>query len=256
LDRGDSQTQQDGFMKADHRKELKSNALAHGLEQLYGKAKSGSNLLWGGLVLVLVLGVGYWWWTGSAANKASDAWATYWMHRESGATLDDVTGRLKGTTAEKAARLAHADQLYSDGYSALFTKSPKTAQKKFTDATELYEAVSKQSSDPELGLRASVGAARCQECLGELERARWFYQDAVDRFGKQLRAESGTPHPLVAEAQKRIEALASAEALAVYGANGPADKRWPQRFSNVEHQPAKTPTTPSSDQRPSPLGGP
>jgi tetratricopeptide (TPR) repeat protein len=220
-------------MKAEHRKELHTNVLADSLGRFVDKAKSGSGLIWGGLIVLVALGVAWWWWTASSANRASDAWAAYWNNRDSVTDIESISGRLKGTAAEKAAKLALADQLYKSGYHALFDKTPKEAQASFSKAFEVYDELAQASVAPEIGVRAVLGAAKCQESLGELERAIYFYDEAVSRFDKPLRNPSGEQHPLVAEAERRAKELREGTAVAFYrGKNG--EKPWPYRLPLIE----------------------
>jgi tetratricopeptide (TPR) repeat protein len=233
-------------MKADHRKELHTNALADHLGKFVTKAKSGSGMIWGGLLLIIALGVAWWWWTGSSANRATDAWTTWWYNRDTAADLENpsVANRLKGTSADKAAKLALADHHYEDGYNDLFRKDPKRAQKKFEDAFKVYEELSKASADPELGVRALLGAAKCQESLGEVDRAVYYYDETVAKFDKTLRTASGQQHPLVAEAEKRAAELRDGAAIAFYG--GKNGKGWPDRLPTIGQEPPKpTPDAPT-----------
>jgi hypothetical protein len=239
-------------MKAQQRHELHQNALATYLGKSYEKAKSGSSVLWGGLLLVVAIAIAYWWWTAVAADRATDAWTSYYNNRDSVDGLEQMAPRLKGSAAEKAAQLTMADQLYDDGYRQLFQKSPKSAMEKFNKAFTIYEELSQKAGTTEIGLRATIGAAKCQESIGEVARAIYFYEDVVTRFDKTFRSPTGEQqqHPLVADAQRRAKLLKDSDGLAFYGEGG---RRWPNRLPTIEHEVPKAPPIPSGalDTKPS-----
>jgi hypothetical protein len=64
--------------------------------------------------------------------------------------------------------------------------------------------------------------------MGDLEQARKYYQQAVDRFGSELASADGDWHPLVAEARKKLELLDSNAGAAFYLA-GAGHAGWPKR---------------------------
>lgn len=183
-------------MKAAERKELHSNALKQiGQEIIHGGWKV-PRLVWVLPLIVLVVGVGYWFWAGIAANRTTAVWAYFWAVRDGFDTSAEQ--QLKGTVAELAFKLDQADRQYNQGYERLATL-PKLAVEDLKKAAENYEQISKNSgATPLMVLTALSGAAKSEESLGEVPRALFFYQAIIDRFAKE---SDWAEHPLVKEAQ-------------------------------------------------------
>jgi tetratricopeptide (TPR) repeat protein len=226
-------------MKAEHRKELQTNALASQVTKLMERTRSSSGVVWALLLLIVVVGLVYWWWTGRTVTKISAAWRDYWRSRESAEGLKLTMDDLKGTAAERAAKLSRADLLYEEGYQALF-KNPAEARKSFDEAAELYDELAGARIDsPEFTMRALLGAGKCQESVGELDRAKHYYNELISRFGGQKDAQ-GSPHPLLADARKRLEHLDAAGGLAAFY------KNWPGRLPKISMAEPKKPEPPRS----------
>lgn len=225
-------------MKAGQRHQLQTNYLADQMGKLWQGSKSSSGMLWGVLLLVVALGIAYWWWTANSANRISIDWQTWWNDRSSPLAIqfmpDDELAKIadhyRSTAADHAAQLTLADQLYEKGYQTTFSESALAAAKHFEKASAIYEALAPVASTQEVALRALVGAARCQESLGEVDQARAFYQKVVDRYAAELKGPNGVVHPLVADAQQRVAALGTkGDGLAFYR-DVEGVKPWPLRL--------------------------
>lgn len=193
-------------MKAVERKELQTNALKQAGQNLLHGGLKVPRLVWVLPLIVIVVGVGYWFWSGIAANRTTAVWAYFWTVRDG---LDpSAEKQLKGTVAELAYKLDEADRLYNKGYERL-AAMPRLAVEDLKNASKLYEEISKTSGASALMvLTALSGAAKCEENLGEVQRAMFFYQNVIDRFGKQ---GDWTEHPLVRDARSIHEQLAKAD---------------------------------------------
>lgn len=216
-------------MKAEHRKELHTNYLADRLGKMYQKAGTSNSAIWWGLVLLVALGVAYWWWTARSSRALTAAWTSYWNNRDSVQGAEELAAKQKGTPVEAPAELAQADNLYSDAYNMFFSM-PAEARKKFTRASEVYEALAKATSNVDIAVRATLGAAKSQEWLGDLEQARQLYADVAAKYAE---------HPLAAEARTRAEKLAA-------GADADVNfyDEWPKRLPDITHGNLKPPPLP------------
>lgn len=213
-------------MKAGHRKELQTNILADKLGQFYTKARSSTNLILWVVGVVVVLGVAFWWWSSRAVSANSRAWEEYWTNRESLTGLENASDRLKGTSAERAAKLTEADRLYNDAYNTFF-RSPAEARERFGQALKLYTELSDNpGNSADLAVRGLLGTAKCHEWLGDAESARSTYQRIADKYDT---------HPLAENARERLSALDKGDTAAFY-------KDWPARLPEVV--PGKPPAAP------------
>jgi hypothetical protein len=218
-------------MKAEVRKKLETNELQDQVSRLFRRTKQSPAMLWVVLGLVIVVGAIYWFWSGLAANRATDAWMAYWNNR------GESPEKLKGTAADRAAQLATADGSYDAGMRLLFN-TPVAARDYFKKAADQYEALAKTSgSSLDITLRALMGIAKSQEALGETAKAKQSYEQVISRFG------TGTykDHPLVVESNKRFQALGTqtSDAAAFY-------QNWPDRLPQSSmggRPPSATPPT-------------
>ncbi len=205
-------------MKAGHRKELQTNILADKLGQWYTQARSSTSIVLWVIGVIVVLGVAFWWWSNRAVSANSRAWEAYWINRESLSGLESAADRLKGTSAERAAKLTEADRLFNDAYNTFF-RAPTEARERFGQALKLYAELSDNpGNSSDLAVRGLLGAAKCHEWTGELDQARAAYQRIIDTYDA---------HPLAENARNRLTELGDGgEAVAFY-------KDWPARLPEV-----------------------
>lgn len=187
-------------MKAEERHRLAENDLSKGLTQLTTSVKRPSSMILFMLGLIVALGIVYWYWSSTAANRISRAWIQYYEQRD---RLGDVPEQWKSGPAGHAIQLGAADQAFDRGFSQLFI-DPQQALKEFDQAAQQYEALSKTASHPEIQLRAMIGAARASENLGDVTKAISFYDAAINKYGSN---NEWKDHPLLKDARSHKEKL-------------------------------------------------
>lgn len=197
-------------MKAAHRKELQTNALADRVGKLYESVKSGpkstSAFVW--LFVLLALGaLAAWKYFGSTNPETESArWvslrqATHdpgLMARD----LQNLVDSSKTTVQGRAARYQQARLDLRMGQESLVAAEPKVrtdALDRLRNARDLYEQLVRESKDfPILYQEALLGLATAEETLagisidesgaayGNLDRAQAFYQKLVQFNLRQL----------------------------------------------------------------------
>ncbi len=191
-------------MKAEERHRLAENDLVKGLNQISTGIKRPSNMILLMVGLVVVLGIVYWYWSTTAANRVSRAWVQYFERRDS---LEDVPPNWKSGPAGQAIQLGIADKSFERGFTRLFL-DPQMALKEIEQAAQQYEELSKIASNSDIQLRSLVGAARSNENLGEANKAVGFYDKVIEKFGN---SNDWKDHPLVKDSKQRKEKLASTD---------------------------------------------
>ncbi|HQR41718.1 MAG TPA: hypothetical protein PLX97_03520, partial [Gemmatales bacterium] len=114
-------------MKAEERHHLAENDLNKAINQLATGTKRPSSMILLMVGLVVLLGVVYWYWSSTAANRVSRAWIQYYEQRD---TLEDAPAQWKSGPAGQAVQLGAADLVYERGFSRLFLL-PEQALKEF-----------------------------------------------------------------------------------------------------------------------------
>jgi len=189
-------------MKAEERHRLAENDLSKGLTQLTTGVKRPSNMIILMLGLIVALGIVYWYWSSTAANRVSRAWIQYYEQRD---RLADAPEQWKSGPAGHAIQLGAADQAFDRGFSQLFI-DPQQALKEFEQAAQQYESLSKTASHPEILLRALIGAARSNENLGDVTKSISFYDAAINKYGTN---NDWKDHPLLKDARSHKEKLSA-----------------------------------------------
>jgi tetratricopeptide (TPR) repeat protein len=182
-------------MKAEHRKELKSNALAHAVERVLEGVKAGPSrnavIFWGllAVVVIAILGGRY------VYQRTQESRSALWMQLDeqdqklSGSsdlgqvdtTLKEIEEAAKensGAPAARIMRFTRARTLLRLGVERLASAADhKQAVSQLEEARDLYAKLAEESSDvPELAQEALMGAAKAKESLGEVEDALTDYQ--------------------------------------------------------------------------------
>jgi tetratricopeptide (TPR) repeat protein len=173
-------------MKAQHRKELKTNSLAEALGEFVQGLKAPPStttiVFWVFVLLAVGLGIGWWFWSAQAAQTAS----ALWLQDANATNLDElqsIADKNPGTVAARVARFQKARvQLRKglDGMCALFEKERTEAQKQIEEAGQLYEQLAKEADHPVLVQEALLGAATAKESLGDVDGALAFYKQLAD----------------------------------------------------------------------------
>lgn len=242
-------------MKAEERHRLQQNALRTGLNKLATETKSASSTFWGVLLLVVVVVVCYFWWTHNTSRAISASWVHYWESRSAAERLDFTpTDELEKTmnnfstkSPAQVAKLTFADEMYEKGFQTMFRKSPADAASNFTEAGKVYEELATAGGVPvDVTARALLGAGVCQESMGDVERAKHFYNELLDRYGGDKSSES--TRPSVVEARRRKQELESKDGMAFYG-SGQDRAAWPKRLPAVNRS-TKPPEKPAGEALP------
>jgi tetratricopeptide (TPR) repeat protein len=217
-------------MKADHRKELVTNALADYLGNALQHAKEGPSqktLLYAGIVLLVVaIGGAFWYFSSLAKGKDSARWEQ-WNALTQGTDagvdyqeLNKLADKYPGTDIETRKRLYELDKFERDNAGtaqarlARFqiarllmrrtdpfgTRLPAEDEaKRLAKARELYQKLADESGDvPALAQEALLNTAKVSEDLGDFDTARKFYERLKKDHPKS---------PYLAAADKALERL-------------------------------------------------
>ncbi len=193
-------------MKAEHRHELKTNALAETMARVVQAVKAGPSrnalLIWGGVILLaVILGViGFFIWRGR-----SEARSALWVkvddaeRRLDAATtpqeVDDALDDAKkladakensGTLAARVLKFDRARTLFRRGLEHLTADYDK-AVSDLTEARDLYRGLAGESSDNDrdtavLAQEALMNVAKANESLGDLDEALKGYQKLAGKY--------------------------------------------------------------------------
>ncbi len=179
-------------MKAEHRKELMTNSLAHRLGDAVQSMKEGPSrgtvyaLVAVGLIVLLIVVWRY------MASSAEEADSTRWL------LLDEVNSpeRLKallendkvsGHIQGRLARIDEARRALHDGLRQLGAggEARKKALEEIQRAAELYDTLVGECADkPLVHQQVLMGAAKARESLGEADRAKSYYQQLQQKYGQ------------------------------------------------------------------------
>jgi hypothetical protein len=176
-------------MKAEHRKELRTNVLYERLTHLWQDLKAGPNTSTIVFCLVILVAaglvVGWRLWRNHTMATTSASWV-----KDYNATkldeLQDVAKDYSGTTAAMAAQFEEARTQLRQGLEKLAAADEKErtdAADKVEAAGKLYEQLAKDTDArtyPFLVQEALMGAAKARESLGRLDDALGFYKKLAD----------------------------------------------------------------------------
>jgi tetratricopeptide (TPR) repeat protein len=177
-------------MKAEHRKELMTNTLAHRLGEAVQSMKEGPSrgtvfaLAVVGVLVILFL---VWRYLAASAEESDSArwlqWDSLTTPEQLQAFLEnkDVEGQMQG----RLARLEEARRRLYEGLRQLGNPGTrKKALEELKKAAGLYEQLLEEFADkPLLHQQALMGAAKAQESLGDAEQARHYYQQLQTKYG-------------------------------------------------------------------------
>jgi hypothetical protein len=181
-------------MKAEHRKELHTNALADHLGKWMQALKTGpkptSLVVWVFVVLAVALVAGWFWY----AQKSGEERSQLWLRFDTAASLGDLemlAEKHHGTQVATMSQFQEARIKLREGLKDLYAAIPDSrnqARDKVKEAGELYEKLAPQASSmPVLHQEALLGAASARESLGDIPGAIGFYGQLKDSYTK------GTP---------------------------------------------------------------
>jgi hypothetical protein len=196
-------------MKAEHRKELMTNTLAHRLGEAVQSMKEGPSrgtilvLVAIGLIVVLVF---LWRYFADSAEESDSARWLRWDSLSSPGQLKafvedkDAQGHMQG----RLARIEEARRALYDGLRELGgTGTRKDALEDIKRAAELYGGMVNECADkPLLHQQVLMGAAKANETLGSLDEARNYYRQLTQKYGDTV---------LGKEAAEQLQRLEQAE---------------------------------------------
>ncbi len=174
-------------MKAEHRKELESNVLAHQIERAYEGLRRGPSrtaLIWVGVaavVLVVYLLFRYFMWSSESTTSER------WLKLDSVLFPDQLTkvlseDDLKGTEAGRLARFKEARMNLREGMRVL-GNNPTEGVEKLESATKTYEELAQSPGRVALlHQEALSGTAKGYEALGDTDKAASFYKKLADEY--------------------------------------------------------------------------
>jgi hypothetical protein len=175
-------------MKAEHRKELRTNVLYERLTNLWQDLKAGPNTatIVFCLVILLVAGAVVGW---RIVHSRDLAWrSAAWVKDYNADKVDDfqdVANKYKGTQAAMVARFAEARAQLRQGLEKLASSDEKErgeAADKVKNAGDLYAGLVTDAKDyPLLVQEALMGAAKARESQGDLDGALNYYRDLAGR---------------------------------------------------------------------------
>jgi len=170
-------------MKSERRHELQHNTLADGIIKTAELLKPYQNMIMGGVIVVLLIIVGYTWWARESEAQATQAWDELNAVVDSGnmPKLTGVIDNYPGTNVAHMAAVVLADYHLGEGCNRLFT-SKATGQDELSKAVRFYEMVLQECRTPSLVERATFGLARAKESKGELAEAERLYNEVSTRW--------------------------------------------------------------------------
>jgi tetratricopeptide (TPR) repeat protein len=196
-------------MKAEHRKELMTNTLAHRLGEAVQGMKEGPSrgtlfvLAAAGVILILIL---IWRYLATSAEESDSArwlkWDSLTTRGQLKAFVEDK--EMQGQPQGRLGRLDEARRALHNGLQQL--GSPGTRKDALADiqkAAELYDQLAGEFADkPLLHQQVLMGAGKAHESLGDAEQARTYYQQLKDKYSNTVFGE---------DAAKQLQRLDEAE---------------------------------------------
>jgi tetratricopeptide (TPR) repeat protein len=218
-------------MKAEHRHELKTNALAETLGRALHGLKTGPSrhsLLIGvvAVVAAVVIVTGFFIWKGQRDGRSA-LWQKLDVAEgtlDNAGNSDDLQGALTKfkeladqnphTIPGSAARFDRARVLLRQGLERLYSPDRDAAVADLKEARKLYADLAGDSfirdSHPLLAEEAMMGVAKADESLGDLDKALDGYKNLVKTFPKGAlheQADSRAKYLDDADNRNRVKAL-------------------------------------------------
>jgi len=192
-------------MKAQHRHELKTNALAEWIAHLPQWAREqGKMVIYISVVAVLIIGSGLWYWrkitvesvqqqleftnliARLSQNKMqilmgqSRGTDTSFTLIESAAALDTMAGSAKDEQMAALALIKRAEALRAGLHYRQQSVNYTELQTTINEAKAVYnKALEKAANHPSIGAMARFGLGLCEEEFGNFEGARKIYRDII-----------------------------------------------------------------------------
>jgi hypothetical protein len=200
-------------MKAQHRKELHTNALADRLGRLLQSAKTGPSrtaaVIWSLVLLAAAVLLG--WFAYDRYSKKENS--TEIRELEEASTREDyekIANAHPNTPAGRIARILFARLSLREGLDHFYAGMPDdraAAKKKIEQARDTYEKLAKDCKDsPLLVQECLMGAAKSRESLGDFDGALATYQQlARDHKESYLGTEAAARAEALSDHDKRTQ---------------------------------------------------
>ncbi len=177
-------------MKAEHRHELQSNALADWIATSADKVKPYTSLI-SVLCVVVAIGIGVIMYLRSMERRGKAEASEQLINALQGSGAGELQAMIadyRGTEPAIVAQLVLAEQQLDAGADTLFSNKP-AARENLSKAAESFALAKDQAQDPMLRAWALFGLARAHESMGELDRARSDYQALRKEYPDSALAE-------------------------------------------------------------------
>jgi hypothetical protein len=199
-------------MKAEHRKELQTNALADRMGRVIQgmkKRPSRGSFLTVVLVIFVVLAVAFFLWRRSSANqRESDRWVDFSRTQEE-RSLDYVMNKYPDTIQSRLAEIQLAwIELYEGGIKMLGIDANRATQNIAKAKAKYQRILAEVKDDPVLAPEARYALAVAEESLA-VEDARTHLSAAKDLYSAVAKDYPKSAH--AKEAEKRAKQLANPE---------------------------------------------
>lgn len=170
-------------MKTERRHELQHNELADFLTDVGEKAKPYAKAILGVALAALVILCAYLYLNKRAESEEALSWDEAWtaINSRSQGALREVIDKYPNKPAAHWSQLVLADIELSRGETSLFSRKAE-GRDQLRSAFEDYQHVKENAVHPLLREQALYGMARAQESLGELGKARGFYEEIFKNY--------------------------------------------------------------------------
>lgn len=206
-------------MKSEQRHELEKNVLADRIGNGIESAKPMLPIIFGTIAVVVVLALGWGWYSSVTRGQAAVAWTDYYFSLDTSndpASYFDLTARdaeaflevadkFPSSPAGKWAFQTAGGRFLEQGIEALY-RNRAEGEKLLNQAIESFEAAT-DSSEPVLQTKAHYGLGRAYEALSKLSEASKEYQQVVEKASYEGLKE---------DAQKRLDYIASEDGKKFY----------------------------------------
>lgn len=180
-------------MKSEHRHELGTNVLAHGLEAYIERYRPYFAKIMGTILAVIALLFLWSYVSGSSDARSSGAWDVFNLAIGSVPPNLEVL-RQTAQENENTPMQRLADVTWADGQvfvaAQMYVMNHKAASEALNKAASAYQAVIQSSDDPQITGRARLGLGRVYEMQNDLEKARQQYEQVTGAYAKYAKAQA------------------------------------------------------------------
>lgn len=180
-------------MKSEHRHELGTNVLAHGLESYIERYRPYFGKIMGTILAVIALLFVWSYFSRATDARSSGAWDVFNLAIGSVPpnleVLRQTAQENEGTPMQRLADVTWADgQVFVA--SQMYVMNHASANEALNKAASAYQAVIQTSDDPQITGRARLGLGRVYEMQNDLEKARQQYEQVTGAYAKYAKAQA------------------------------------------------------------------